>query len=398
MGAVCAGGYASVGLSLSEGALMEKDDLVFQADTPRVITELTRAAGRHYRTKVHPTFVLFLNPPGRALRAVLGRPRLAAILLTALAGGAAVTLMRQMLLRAGLAAPLASLWTLMFATSSAHLFFASVPESFAFSAASLIGLFALHARGTPPALVSVLAGVAAFGMVVTNAAAAFLLELARRRPGWRRVAGAAATVLGVVVVSAGLAAVQKRMYPDSVPFYARGSFSEEPSYVQIPRGAAAAERVRDLAAHLFLFNLAAPEVAVGKPSARFPVTTFAPLGFDRLRPAGRVHAVLWAGLLGLAAYRLAHRSRPTRQSGAAAQPGSPLLAPLGGWILFNAALHVIYGEDLFLYSEQWTFAVIAFIALVLGPCPRLSIVLAALIGAQVLANTALIADLFRIYG
>jgi hypothetical protein len=383
-----------VGFALSEGALMEKDDLVFQADTPRVITELTRAAGRHYRTKVHPTFVLFLNPPGRALRAVLGRPRLAAILLTALAGGVAVALMREMLLRAGLPAPLASLWTLLFATSTAHLFFASVPESFAFSAASLIGLFALHARGAPPAVISLLAGVAAFGMVVTNAAAVFLLELFGRRAGWRRMAGAAAAVAGVIVVSAGLAAVQKRMYPDSVPFYARGSFSEEPSYVQIPRGAAAAERVRDLAAHLVVFNLAAPEVAVGKPSARFPVSTFAPLGPGHLRPAGWVHAVLWAGLLGLAAFRLARRPQPASE-----QPPRPrLLAPLGGWVLFNAALHMVYGEDLFLYTEQWTFAVVAFVALVLGPYPRLSIVLAALIGAQVVANTALLADLFRVYG
>jgi hypothetical protein len=388
MGLACAGGYASVGLALSDGALMEKDDLVFQADTPRVITELTRAAGRHYRTKVHPTFVLLLNPLGRALRAALGRPRLAAILLTALFGGVAVAAMRQMLLRAGLAEPLPSMWTLMFATSSAHVFFSSVPESFVFSAASLIVLFALGARGAPPALVSVLAGIAAFGMVVTNAVAALLLELTRPRPGWRRVAAAVASVATVVVVSAGLAALQKRIYPDSVPFYARGSFSEEPTSVKVPRGAAAAERARDVAAHVLLFNLAAPEVAVGKPSARFPVTTFAPLSLDHLRASGRVHAVLWLGLIGLAAFRLVRgpESRP------------PLLAPLGGWILFNAGLHLVYGEDLFLYTEQWTFAVVALVALALGPHPRLPIVLAALVGTQVLANAALLADLFRIYG
>ena len=104
-----------------------------------------------------------------------------------------------------------------------------------------------------------------------------------------------------------LAALQKRVYPDSVPFYSRGSLSEEPSYVQVPRGAAALARVRDVAAHLVLFNLAAPEVSVGKPSARFPVTTFAPLSFEHLRPSGRVHAALWLGLIGLAAFRLARR-------------------------------------------------------------------------------------------
>ena len=74
-------------------------------------------------------------------------------------------------------------------------------------------------------------------------AAVFLLEMARPRPPWRRMAGAVTTVAADVLASAGLAAVQKRIYPDSVPFYARGSFSEEPSYVQIPRGAAAVERL-----------------------------------------------------------------------------------------------------------------------------------------------------------
>ena len=388
MGAAGAAGYAAVGLSFSEGALMEKDDLVFQADVPRVVTELTRTAGRHYRTKVHPAFVLLLNPPGRALRAVLGRPRLAAIVLTALAGGAAVAALRQMLLGAGLPALLASLWALVFATSSAQLFFGSVPESFAYSAASLILLFALHARGAPPAIVSVLAGVAAFGMVITNVVAVGLLELARPRNGWRRLAGAAATILAVTVLAAGLAALQKRLYPDSVPFYSRGSLSEEPAYVQVPAGAAATARARDVTAHLVLFNLAAPELAVTKAAARFPVTTFVPLGLGSLRPAGWVHAALWLGLIGLAGFRLAR----------ATEGRSPLLAPLGLWIAFNAALHLVYGEDLFLYTEQWTFAVVALVALALGSLPRLPYALTAVVAAQLVANGSFLADLASIYG
>jgi hypothetical protein len=388
MGAAGAAGYAAIGLSLSDGALMEKDDLVFQADIPRVVTELTRTEGRHYRTKVHPAFVLLLNPPGRALRAVLGRPRLAAIVLTAMAGGAAVMALREMLLGAGLTPLLASLWTLVLATSSSHVFFSSVPESFAYSAASLTLLFALFARGAPPLLLSVLAGVAAFGMVITNAAAVGLLELFRVRKGWRRMAGAAATVLAVALIAAGLAALQKRLYPDSVPFYSRGSLNEEPAYVQVPAGAAAAARARDVAAHLLLFNLAAPEVEVGKAAARFPVTTFAPAGPGALRPAGWLHAVLWLGLIARAGSRLAR----------GAEARSPLLAPLALWILFNAALHLVDGEDLFLYTEQWTFAVVALVALALGPHPRLPLVLAAVVAAQVAANGSFLFDLARIYG
>jgi hypothetical protein len=388
LGAACAAGYAAVGLSLAEGALMEKDDLVFQADIPRVVTELTRTAGRHYRTKVHPAFVLLLNPPGRALRVLLGRPRLAAIVLTALAGGVAVAGMRELLLGAGLSPLLASLWALVLATSSAQIFFASIPETFAYSAASLVVLFALHAAGAPRRVLSVAAGVVAFGMVVTNVVAVGLVELARPREGWRRLSGAAATVLAVIAIAAGLAAVQKRLYPDSIPFYSRGSLSEEPAYVQVPAGAAFAGRAAGVAAHLFLFNLAAPEVLVSKADARFPVTTFAPAAPGSLRLAGGVHAVLWLGLLALAGSRMA------RGTGGR----SPLLAPLALWTLFNAALHLVYGEDLFLYTGQWTFAVLALAALAIGPHRRLPIALAALIAAQLVANSAFVADLARIYG
>jgi hypothetical protein len=98
--------------------------------------------------------------------------------------------------------------------------------------------------------------------------------------------------------------------------------------------------------------------------------------------------LLWLVLLGLAAVRLA-RSR---------EPRPPLLLPLAAWVLFNAALHLFYGEDLFLYTEQWTFAVVALVALSLGSLRGLPFAVAGLVGAQLLANVGLLADLFRIYG
>jgi hypothetical protein len=127
---------------------------------------------------------------------------------------------------------------------------------------------------------------------------------------------------------------------------------------------------------------------VSQAEARFPVTTFAPAGPGGLRPAGWLHAVLWLGLIALAGSRMARGT----------QARSPLLAPLALWILFNAALHLVYGEDLFLYTAQWTFAVVALVALALGPHPRLPLVLTALVAAQVAASGSLLADLARIYG
>ena len=54
--------------------MFERADLALGADVPRVIADLTRFEANHYRTKVHPLFVILLNPPGALLKELLGAP------------------------------------------------------------------------------------------------------------------------------------------------------------------------------------------------------------------------------------------------------------------------------------------------------------------------------------
>jgi len=75
---------------------------------------------------------------------------------------------------------------------------------------------------------------------------------------------------------------------------------------------------------------------------------------------------------------------------------------LAGWAAFNALLHFVYGETLFLYSAHWTFAVIALVAVgVEWTAARRRFVvplgLGLLIGLQVWTNAAFVRDLYRIY-
>ena len=55
---------------------------------------------------------------------------------------------------------------------------------------------------------------------------------------------------------------------------------------------------------------------------------------------------------------------------------------LGLWSLALLALHLVFGTSLFLYSGQWTFAVLALVALSLDP-PAGGRVREALLGALV---------------
>src|SRR5512141_1060181 len=97
------------GLPLLPTRAYEAD--VFDADAKRVVHDLARHDGTHYRTKVHPLFVLLLNPLGLALKTVMVRPRPAALLLNAAAGGAAAALFGALLRRLGVGAARALLWT-----------------------------------------------------------------------------------------------------------------------------------------------------------------------------------------------------------------------------------------------------------------------------------------------
>ena len=106
-----------------------------------------------------------------------------------------------------------------------------------------------------------------------------------------------------------------------------------------------------------------------------------------LRPEGAVHAVLWAALLFLAGRGLVRVREPL-----------PLALFL--WLALQAALHLVFGTSLFLYSCQWTFAVVALAAVGtdrIRPARVLEASLLALAGLQALANTAFLLEILRVF-
>jgi hypothetical protein len=76
---------------------------------------------------------------------------------------------------------------------------------------------------------------------------------------------------------------------------------------------------------------------------------------------------------------------------------------LGLWTLALVALHLVFGTSLFLYSGQWTFAVLALAALLLDPGPsgrEPPAVLGALLllaALQVQANATLFLEIARAF-
>lgn len=382
-------------------------DTLFDADIPSRIMDMTHPQGEHDRTEFHPLLVLLLNPIGFGIRsalqaagvAVVNADRLAGIVLCTVAGGATAACFHELLRRLGLSRTSGLLWVVLFGLSTSQLIFGSFPESFGFSALALTALFVLGTRAEPPRVRLLAVAVAAFGVVVTNIVAIVLVRarwLDPRKPA-AALKSLVAFVAMLLAVTAGLSVLQHRIYPGTESLFQKPRLgtTDRQSFSWAQKIQDLARRGENLGANLVYFNLAAPHVEV-QTGVIPPVSVdFPDPSFGALRPLGAVHALLWTLFLA-AALTSAAGARVLRE---------PLPLALALWIAFNVALHSVFGLSLFLYSAQWTFAVVAFVAVAVDRLtvqkPRLRplamVGLCALVIVQAVNNATFVAELLRIF-
>ena len=386
--------------------LFEGLDQLFDSDLGLWTIDIARPQGPHTPTSVHPLFMLFFKPLGTALRALLKAAdvrlaaRLAAALLCAAAGGTAVASFRILLQRLGVPPARARPWTLVFALSATQIVFSSLPESFAFSALSLILVFVVAAGERPGGAAGVAAGVFSFGVTVTNLGAVALARasaFAWPHEGRRALASTTRHLLIVLAVASALAVVQWVAYPRARPFFVPevpgGAYQR--SFIRSAEPAFLAARATEVASHLLFTGLATPHVEERPTSTARVVVDFGPRPLLRSRWSSGAHAVLWGVLLVLAARGLRRHAGPRRK----------VVAALVAWLGAQTALHFVFGTSLFLYSAHWVFALVAVAAAGLeGEAARgvgrARLVQAAallLASLQLAANGGLVSDIVRIY-
>jgi len=383
--------------------LFDHLDQLFDADLGTWAIALTRPHGPHGLNLVHPLIPLLLLPWGTALRELLRwcgvemAGLLAAGLLCALAGGAAVGVFRLLLERLGVGATRARAFTLAFALSASQIVFSSVPESYAFSALSLVLVFWTSAspRRSPAARLA--AGVFSFGVTATNLVAIALAQLDWRCFGRRAPGVAARFVGGVVLVAAALAVLQQALFPGARAFFLFGGAlgsGYTSSFVSPASLHELGERTATVATHLVFVGIVAPRVAVDEASRPRVSLDFRASPIPAFRPAGALHAVLWSVLVARALWRLRRDEREARGVSIA----------LLGWLAFVGVLHLFFGLSLFLYSGHWVFALVALTAAGLdapsagGVGERLidaAIVLS--VALEAVANASLVADVLRVF-
>jgi hypothetical protein len=362
--ACCFALYLAGGARLAATPMFERDNVFFRSDTHRVFVDLTGSrSDDHRRTSTHPVFVLLHNPLGQGLARLFAAAgsepeaarRRASLLLTA-TGGALAAALGFLLLRAlGVSAARAAFFAAILGASSSHWVFASIPETWIFSALGLTAAALAAVRPGAREWRFQLAAVYSIAVVTTNLVPVAILALLRGAgagtssvsAALRRGARSTALALGL---TAALALLQQAVYPTTALFFLPGSVTKETKWVKWSHWL---ERpgttVKILVRHLAVDNLAAPEAA-NSPHDGLPMASIEEAGRPHYRSRLGVLAA-WGAVLAVALRGALRRElfRP------------PLLAALA--ILgFDFAFHSFFGNDRFLYSCGWTVFTIAAVA------------------------------------
>lgn len=392
--------YLAMGRFLGRTGVFAHDDALFQSDTSRAARDLTEPGADHYRTKVHPLFVILLNPAGTLLSRITDSPFLAAAVLVACAGALSVVAAHVFFTAIGHGPVAALALSCLLGVSTSHLLFASVPDTFIFTALSFVVCACLALRRPGSLRAGVPAVAFSLGMATTNIAPSGLLFFggARREAGfWKAVWRSAALGLLVLTIATALSLLQKAIYPTSNLFFARESFREDVEYVFHPKNAKQAMiRKMVLLRHLAVFDVVAPDFQGRTPKdSPVPWVTFHKATLSDTHGAGRAAVVLLLALDLLALYGILRRRLFLE----------PVLQSLALGIAFLATLHYFYGDDLFLYSCSWAFLVLAVMAWGLqgvaqaGPrwSQAVNLLLIVLVGLTAVNNLAFLRSLAGLY-
>jgi hypothetical protein len=317
---------------------------------------------------VHPLVYILLRPLSWFASLFLhGNLYYATLLVIAATGALAVFLLWLFLREHGLSQPPALLLASIFSASTTHLLFGSFAESYIFSATAILFFFVLVQR-KPTTLKSLVpAGLLVFGITISNIVQT-LTALFFVRKNLKLILRYLVILLVLAVL---LTFVNNALYPhESGYFFIPDSLLREQKYTQSVLDFPAWKlqgRIYATVRNLAFYTVVAPGEFFtlpdpGKPLPRISFFNFEPGTFSYSPYDGFGNLVLfaWLFLAGFAGIRFlwSLRKRENWQN-ATTLFSLALLANLA----FNLIFHILYGEDPFLYSADWAYALILIVGI-----------------------------------
>jgi hypothetical protein len=317
------------------------DDVWFEADVARVYNDMTDRGANHYKTTVHPLFPLLTYPLINACQKVLHLDKMLAVrAMVAATAGLWMALFYTLLRLLRCRRPDALLFGLVAAMSTGGLFWTAIPETYEFGSVTILAVLVVAAvaqRRAVPVWVDVVAGAASMSVLITD----FSVNLASLVSRYR-LKSAIQIACNAFVVVVLLWGLQKYFFTTAQFFLGEHDKGVAPS----PRSTALVV--------MLLHSFVAPEIwtfpneQVGEwPLLSYQHAALGPLDFLKV-PA----LVSWLCLLGFAAWALARVPQ---------YPRFRTLLALA--IAGQLALHLVYGNETFLYALDWIPLLIAAAAL-----------------------------------
>jgi hypothetical protein len=357
--------------------LFTQSGIWFDSDNGRVYNNITVRTSDHYRTNVHPLFSLLLHPPVYAARHVLGRmlglDTETVVRLVVAAGAGALIAIFFIFLRALRCRRLdAALFATLAACSASTLFWTAVPETYPAGSITLLAALlavALFEGKRPSPWPFVLVSALSLSITITNWMAG-IAATAVSFP-WRRAIQI--TVSAFCLVTA-LWGFQKLLYPSAQFFL--GSREEGRFMFRTEAGGP-----RAILTTFVVDSVVMPDVRVIEDNTvvdngrrlsvqKSPVGSSSRWGFAA--------ASVWIALLALGAWALFTLRDHAR-----------LRLALGLTLLGQISLHLIYGEETFLYSMHYMPLLVAIASLTtLTRARRLALALATCCVALTAVNNA----------
>jgi hypothetical protein len=326
-------------------AFYRSDDLWFESDTYRRYASMIDRWTLLTVNNRHPLFSLVAYPPTKSL-IIAGASPLVAVQSTLAALAAVWLVVFFCLLRlVGCRRLDAMVFSSLAKASAASLFWGPVPETFSFGSLTILApllLVALDGRKNISSQWYVLASMLSLSLSVTNWMSG-IFATAIRWP-WRRAISITMLSLGAVI---GLWCIQKVIVPHAPSLL--GDFESNRQFILTSQPGGPAERIRALVVHALVM----PDIErTSRPSDHKTVLSVNRSGVGSGSVFGRLSVGLWLVLLGLGAWA-SWRVGPT-------QDGRLVLWLL---ILGQIGLHVVYGDEMFLYTLHLLPLLILLVAL-----------------------------------
>jgi hypothetical protein len=337
-------------------------DLNFDTDGSQWIARLTARAKDDFPfvRAVHPAVMLFLHPLVWLISLPLNGDRLqAAFMLNAMAGAGCVLLTWVIVKRIS-NTTFALIMASLLGVSTSHLLLGSILETYIFSSLVLIAFVLLLQADRTSLKSTVPVGILIFGITITNLAQACILYFLKL-PRPRLII---TFVLAVVASALVLNVVQVGVFPSAQPLYNPDSLTVEKNYrfrlFDAPWRFTG--RMNLISRAILLYGVVAPEpfvltqeLGTDLPNFRtFKITT-GRLNVAGYKGVGDAAVKTWTAILAVAVTLAIMNFRKS--------PKQEILSL--GLVLclgFSFILHTLYGDDPMLYSPNWVYALLLFVA------------------------------------